>query len=269
MEASDVARTVRRRPPVTGPDARRNRESGQASPEKAAPASPGQIGRRLREVRMSNGMSLRELARRIHVSPSFISQVERGKTSPSVGTLYALVTELGLSLDELMVEDQDPAAPQPPGPAPAPKGDGPPGRGPEAEVLPRARVPVQRATSRHKIQMSGVTWERLTHDADPLLDFLYVTYQPGSASCPEDDMMRHGGREYGCVITGRIDVQVGFEVYHLAPGDSVHFDSTTPHRLSNPYREPCVAIWVVVARHGDARLSGVPDPHSAPLPGRI
>src|SRR6185312_11402852 len=73
----------------------------------ASPPSPDQIGQRLREVRSSLDISVRELARRIGVSPSFVSQIELGKTSPSVGTLYAIVTELGLSLDELMSSTGD------------------------------------------------------------------------------------------------------------------------------------------------------------------
>jgi mannose-6-phosphate isomerase-like protein (cupin superfamily) len=133
----------------------------------------------------------------------------------------------------------------------------------------RIGVPVQRAKGRPTINLTGVTWERLTHDDDPFVDFLYVTYQPGSASCSEDDMMRHGGREYGHVISGRIDVRVGFEVHRLGAGDSIHFDSTAPHRLSNPYAEPCVAIWVVVGRRGDSRVNVAANPDSNHLPGLI
>ena len=71
-------------------------------------SAPDQIGRRLREARTARGISLREMARRIKVSPSFVSQVERGKANPSVGTLYAFVGELGVSLDDLTAERFDP-----------------------------------------------------------------------------------------------------------------------------------------------------------------
>jgi len=65
------------------------------------------MGQRLRAAREAAKMSLRELARRVHLSPSFISQVELGRAAPSVGTLYAMTSELGLSLDSLM-GDGDP-----------------------------------------------------------------------------------------------------------------------------------------------------------------
>ncbi len=230
-----------------------------------------QVGPRLREAREARGLSLREIARRINVSPSFVSQVETGKASPSVGTLYSLVNELGLSLDEVMSEDAvepvaaaEPAAPHLGTSAPeitwehaAPA------------MWPRVEYPLQPAKNRPTIELSGVTWERLTHEDDPFVDFLYVSYCPGSASCPEDKLMRHGGREYGHVISGRIDVRVGFDLYNLGPGDSLHFDSTTPHRLANPYDEPCVAVWVVVARKGDTRVTSPRDPDSNHLPGLI
>ena len=122
---------------------------------------------------------------------------------------------------------------------------------------PRVDVPVQPAEGRKRVEMSGVVWERLTHDHDPYVDFLHVEYAPGSSSCAPEQMMRHGGREYGHLLHGRLDVQVGFETYSLGPGDSIHFDSMTPHRLSNPYDEPCTAVWFVLARRDDDRMSGV------------
>jgi transcriptional regulator with XRE-family HTH domain len=209
------------------------------------------LGAALRSAREARGLSLRELARRVEVSPSFVSQIERGKANPSVGTLYALVSELGISLNELLggpagpVELRSPAS------------------------WPRIDKAVVRSAERGRVQMSGVVWERLTPD-DPLVDFLHVEYAPGSASCPPEDMVRHGGREYGVVVTGRLEVQVGFETYSLEPGDSIHFDSSTPHRLSNPHDVACTAIWFVLARRDDTRVAPTASPSAwAHLPGLL
>lgn len=210
------------------------------------------VGQRIRAAREARAISLRELARRTGVSASFVSQVELGKANPSVGTLYALVTVLGTSLDDLF--DGAPGSGEPV--EGQPDGDAPPPTTAPPASWPRVEVPVQPADGRPRIEMSGVAWERLTHDDDPYVDFLHVEYAPGSASCPVDDMVRHGGREYGHVVTGRLDVQVGFETHRLGPGDSIHFDSTTPHRLSNPYDEPCTAVWFVLARRDDERVAG-------------
>ena len=60
------------------------------------------LGDRLRDARTDAGISQRELARRLDLSPSLISQLEKGISKPSVGTLYAIVTELGVSVDTIL-----------------------------------------------------------------------------------------------------------------------------------------------------------------------
>jgi transcriptional regulator with XRE-family HTH domain len=208
-----------------------------------------QLGRSIRSLREERRLSLRELARRVNVSPSFVSQIELGKANPSVGTLYSLLSVLGTTLDELIGEQPARSGPE------LVDADGGSGGGPAS--WPRVDVPVQPATGRRRVEMSGVAWERLTHDHDPYVDFLHVEYAPGSASCAPDQLMRHGGREYGYLLAGRLDIQVGFETYSLGPGDSIHFDSMTPHRLSNPSSEPCTAVWFVLERRDDDRMSGL------------
>ncbi len=69
-----------------------------------AGTTPVQLGQSIRAAREQRGLSLRELARRVSVSPSFVSQIELGKASPSVGTLYSLLSVLGTSLDDLIGE---------------------------------------------------------------------------------------------------------------------------------------------------------------------
>ena len=65
------------------------------------------VGQRLRSERERHGVSLRELARRLEISPSALSQIETGRSRPSVGTLYAIVSELDMSLDELFGSQRD------------------------------------------------------------------------------------------------------------------------------------------------------------------
>jgi transcriptional regulator with XRE-family HTH domain len=196
--------------------------------------SPAEVGERLRERRKELAISVRELARRVAVSPSLISQIENGKTSPSVGTLYAIVNEMDLSLDEVFS-----------GEAGRRSFNG-------GRELPS---PVVTEDERKEISLgSGVRWQRLTRAADPNVDFLHLTYEPGSASCAEDQLMRHVGHEYGYVISGRLGVTVGFDTYELGAGDSISFDSTEPHRLAALGDEPVYAIWSVVGRKADPRV---------------
>jgi mannose-6-phosphate isomerase-like protein (cupin superfamily) len=100
---------------------------------------------------------------------------------------------------------------------------------------------------------TGVRWERMTSSPDPDVDFIWVVYDVGGSSSPDDSFIRHAGREYGLVVSGRLEVTVGFETTVLGPGDSISFDSTTPHRLRNAGDEPVTGVWVVVGRRADPR----------------
>ncbi|MCI0344796.1 MAG: helix-turn-helix domain-containing protein [Chloroflexi bacterium] len=223
----------------------------------------GEMGDHLREVRQARGLSLRALADRLGVSPSLISQVETGRAKPSVSTLYAIVNELGISLDELLFTDARTTLAGE-GSARLPGGVGPAlAAAPLVPDLQLPAEPVQRANTRKAIRLaSGVVWERLTTASMPAVDFLYVTYEVGGASSQEHEFQRHTGQEWGYVISGQLGVRIGFEEYVLGPGDGLAFDSTTPHRLYNVGTEPVHGIWFVLGRR-PAELTG----HEAALAG--
>lgn len=201
------------------------------------PPAPSSIGQSLRAQREKLGISLREIARRVGVSPSLISLIERDKVNPSVSTLWSLVTQLGLRMGDVFPEEARPRVPLGRDTSPLPM------------ETPETRAVLNLAT--------GVRWERLTPTKDPLVEFLHVVYEPGSESCEEDSLVRHGGHEYGYVISGRLGVRIGFDEYELGPGHSVTFHASAPHRLWAIGDEPVQAIWVVVGREGDPRLSSV------------
>jgi transcriptional regulator with XRE-family HTH domain len=211
----------------------------------------GPVGARLRAHREEAGLSLRKLARNIGVSPSLISQIEHGKAAPSVGTLYAIVSELGVSMDELFFEGGV-RAPEPEEES-VPNTDLPPRSSNVWEVP--SEGPVLRRGNRLSLTFdTGVRWERLTASHDQEVDFLYCTYPVGAESCPPDALTTHTGAEYGVVLSGHMGATVGEESYELEPGDSIAFDSTTPHRLWTIGDEPVTAIWTVVGRADDPRM---------------
>ena len=204
----------------------------------------GEMGDRLRQARVSRGLSLRGLAERLGVSASLISQVETGRAKPSVNTLYALASELGISLDTLLFMDTEP---------PAAADDAGTSVEPLAAVVPHD--PVQRAASRSTIRLgSGVVWERLTTESIRNVDFLHVTYEVGGESSPADAFQRHTGQEWGYVLSGTLTVRIGFEEFLLQPGDAISFDSATPHRLFNAGDVPARAVWFVIGR-GSANVA--------------
>lgn len=196
------------------------------------------VGDRIRTARETAGMSVRELARRVEVSPSHVSQVERGLAQFSVRTLYSVVSELGLSMDNLFDET----------PVVAPVAVASVGMAAEAEgdALEADRI-VLRSGKRPVIPLAGGTrWERLTPRPESGAEFIEVVYPPAQ----ETDLRavsfaQHSSREYGVVISGSLTVQVGFESSVLHAGDSIAFDSMIPHRFWNETAEEVRCIWFI------------------------
>jgi quercetin dioxygenase-like cupin family protein len=73
-------------------------------------------------------------------------------------------------------------------------------------------------------------------------------YPAGAASCPDDALFRHPGREYAYVLSGRLGVRIGFQEYELGPGDSLSFSSQIPHRFWTIGDEPVTAVWAILNR---------------------
>jgi transcriptional regulator with XRE-family HTH domain len=211
------------------------------------------IGARLRLERTRARLGLRELARRLGVSPSFLSQLETGKTRASVATLYGICSELGLSIDELFAVTR-PSVPAVADPAPEPA----PARGAAKRKRPPAAreaagpvgtgsvvTPAQR---RVLVLDSGVRWEQLTNLRSAPVDFMHVTYEVGGSSTTDGQLTRHASIEYGYVMTGTLEVSLAFDSYVLHPGDAISFDSSTPHRMTNVGDVPVHTIWFVLDR---------------------
>jgi quercetin dioxygenase-like cupin family protein/DNA-binding XRE family transcriptional regulator len=191
------------------------------------------IGGRIRAERLRRGVSVRGLARDVGVSASLISQIETDRKSPSVSTLYAITTALGISVEELFMPNGNGGRPQ--------------GTAPPASGVPAGPVagPGQRRVLTFD---SGVTWELLGQVPRAQLEFLLITYPPGGSSASSGLLMRHSGTECGYLLRGELVLTLGFDEHRLTAGDSVSFDSTTPHAYRNDGAEPAVGVWFVLER---------------------
>ena len=236
----------------------------------AAPDAVVALGARLRMVRQRSGLSLRELARQLGVSPSFVSQLETGKSQPSVATLYALSQLLDVSIDQLFTADAQDGADSVVGSADAASG---PGSDPAGERRPASSAPISRSDlgspadawpsdqvtsrlsvtrpgERLRLEMdSGVVWEQLASNTGTDFDFIEIVYPPHSASTNDNRMMQHTGSEFGYLIEGELQITVGFDVFTLRAGDALGFDSAVPHLLSNRTDTPARGIWFVRHPH--------------------
>jgi len=218
------------------------------------------VGSLIRRERQRQGLSLRELARRVGVSASMLSQVETDRTRPSVSTIYAIATELGISIDALLSDAEAGSDAADAGALPVPV----PAAGAASAVAHRGHslgelgCQLVRPENRRKLELeSGVTWELLSDLLPHLVDFMYVTYEPGGRSSSSGKLMRHTGTEFAYLLRGKLKIQVGFDEYVLQAGDALAFDSSEPHLLVNEGAEPAEGIWFVLGR----RLT--PESHAA------
>jgi transcriptional regulator with XRE-family HTH domain len=203
----------------------------------------------LAKRRKALGMSMSELAREIGMSPSMVSQIERGQTLPSVATLFALATALGADVDIFFGDEEDGGQPRRP--------RAPTETRPQAAVRQaREQLYIVRHGERRSVEIrGGVRWERLTPRPLEIIEFLELVYSPRAESSGE--LYRHPGIEMVLVLEGTFRIHVGFEQYLLEPGDSIQFPSSLPHRYVNPTDGVSRAVTVIVPDTADA---GVEEP---------
>jgi transcriptional regulator with XRE-family HTH domain len=199
------------------------------------------LGSRLKAVRLRSGMSLREVARQLGVSPSFISQLENGKSQPSVATLYSIAQLFAKAGDSAPVDASVEAVA-----GAVSRSD----LGSPADAWPQddsgKRISIVEQAKRPRLVMdSGVVWEQLATNSDQNLDFMEIIYPPGSSSTNDGRMLRHQGMEYGYLLSGTLEITYGFDTYTLRAGESMSLDSSVPHLLTNPGTTSARGIWAV------------------------
>ncbi|MEU8272066.1 XRE family transcriptional regulator [Sphaerisporangium sp. NPDC049002] len=184
------------------------------------------LGRRLRELRLQSGMSLRALARELGISASAVSQIELGTMRPSVSRLIAFVSAIGVPLAAVFDTGAADAAPS----------------------SPVDRFAIRRAREVAPIELSGgVTFRRLSPVPSPDVEFFESTYPPSSISNAHGHFLRHEGYEVGTVTQGELTIDFESEVVTLAEGDSITFSCDRPHIIGNRSETvTAVATWLIV-----------------------
>ena len=183
-----------------------------------------QLGARLRQLREERGLTLKEVGRRLGISTSAVSQIERGVLRPSVNRLFALVTALDASLVDVF-------------------------GGPEVAPPP---VPVDGYVVRRAVEVDvvrlagGVVFRRLSPGLSRDVDFFESTYPPGSTGAEQNELVTHVGYEIGTVTRGELTIDFPDERVVVRAGDTVSYACGTPHRLSNQTDGITVATWVIV-----------------------
>jgi transcriptional regulator with XRE-family HTH domain len=172
------------------------------------------LGERLRAIRQLRRKTLKEVATAAGISESFLSQLERGRTNATIATLQRLATALAIEVSDLFASGN--ARPR---------------------VLPREA-------------REFVAWGELGRKAlltpKPFhsLEVVVARFEPGGST--GDEPYTHGdSEELLVVVEGEVHVQLGTDVHELGVGDSVLYQSSTPHRVSNPGHEGAEVMFVI------------------------
>jgi transcriptional regulator with XRE-family HTH domain len=202
--------------------------------------TPETLGARLRELRSGSGVSLRGLAARLGISPSAVSQIERGIMRPSVSRLIAYVGAIGVPLSAVFETGIEKA---PEGSAAARAADYTAAAGPG-----QFQFAIRRSWEVAPILLGGgVTFRRLSPVPTAGVEFFESVYPPESKSNAHGELFRHGGYEVGTVTAGELTVDFDTDVVTLAAGDSITFPCSRPHLISNRSAQvTAIATWLIV-----------------------
>ena len=174
-----------------------------------------ELGERLRTIRLARRLTLRDVSQAAGVSESFLSQLERGRSSASVATLQKLAGALGIEISDLF-GGHDPAQPR-----------------------------VLRREARQLLEWGHLCRKALlTPKPFHSLEVVAAEFEPGGST--GDEPYTHGdSEELLLVLAGRVQLQLGTEIFDLAQGDGVNYRSSTPHRVSNPSDVAAEVLFVI------------------------
>jgi transcriptional regulator with XRE-family HTH domain len=178
------------------------------------------VGQRIRDLRRTRAMSLEAVAARTDLSIGFLSQIERGLSSPSLRVLATLADVLGVGIAALFGAKEN------------------------AGTTSDSIVTRERRRSKLNLWRTGISKQLLSPaGSEGRLNLFLVHMEPGGST--GDELYTHDGEEAGLVIEGRMKLTVDAESWTLKQGDSFRFASRRPHRFSNPSGDTkAVVLWV-------------------------
>jgi len=173
-----------------------------------------ELGERIRAIRQLRRRTLKEIATAAGISESFLSQLERGRTNATIATLQRLATALGIEVSDLFSTGS-------------------------------SRPRVIRGEAREFVAWGSQGRKALlTPKPFHSLEVVVARFEPGGST--GDEPYTHGdSEELLIVVEGSVHVQLGTEIHDVTAGDSVHYQSSTPHRVSNPYDETAEVLFVI------------------------
>lgn len=174
------------------------------------------IGKKLRELRLANRMTLKQVAKKAGCTEAYISQLENGNANPSIATLKKIASVFNVQIIDFFIDEQreDPIVVR--------KEDR---MDIDFEDGGKTRIQSMVINAQHKRMVA-----------------FYTTIEPGGGS---SGLYSHMGEEFGLVLSGEMDLTIEETTYDLKEGDSFYFSSTRSHGFANKGKVDAVVAWVV------------------------
>ncbi len=176
------------------------------------------IGVRIKEIRLARGMTLQSVSEASGLSPSMLSLVERGRASPSIGSLVAIASALGVTMSDLVANDP----------------------------MPEERLVVRGSDAKAVETAQHVIRRVLREDKSRGLSVAVNEYAPGTGNA--DQPITHDGFEYGFILEGQLTVSVEGTSHVLDTGDLISYSSRRPHRIWNYSDARVRTLWLNLTR---------------------
>lgn len=175
------------------------------------------IGEKISYYRKKNDLSIRDLAKLADVTPSLLSQIERGLANPSVNSLKSIASALNVPLFTFFLSEVN------------------------------KKDLIVRSNNRKKVILPGsdnVIYEMLSPGLSDNLEFAIMNLPPNTSSC--ENSISHNGYEIGYVLEGEVDLFLEEEKFTLSKGDSIKIPIGTNHKWQNSYSNECKLIFAVL-----------------------
>lgn len=175
-----------------------------------------ELGDKIRKVRKEKGLTLEKVAKNVGCSLSFVSQVERGKVSPSITSLKQIANALEVNIVDFFLPSGNPAEPV------------------VMKEADRIEISMKRWKAKINLLVKNIQGKRMQP--------FYTVIQPGGGAL---GLYQHEGEEFGIVLKGELEINLNGTIYRVKQNESFYYSSHIPHSWVNPTNRETTVVWVV------------------------
>ena len=179
------------------------------------------IAAKIKQLREGKGYTQADLAEKTGLSKALLSRIENNRSSPPIGTLAKIAQGLGVALSLFFADEEE-----------------------------TPRHAVTRAAERREVVRRpgniGFTYRSISGMKGPHVIDAFVIEHPAASRKIAHPLFDHPGEELLFVVKGEVNFTYGKETIHLLPGDTIHFDSSFPHKAQNAGEQETECLVIVV-----------------------